>query len=888
MYNLYLFWSLFTYRATFYEQTEVVKLMLSSSKSQPLYNPNTRETSLLMACRRGYYDITEALLEHSPQLAFLSEAQNNFSPLHLACSKGYTSLVGLLLQAIQKYADSNEIVTNLDFCDKLKCTPLYKACYYGHYDIVKLLIKKNSKYVTIDINATMHNQRTPLHAAVAKGNAEIVRLMLTLEGINTEIIGQPSKYTLAKLTKSCQDIKAVPLETPEIVKSPSDNISFSFENEVEQLLRIRSVSLYSDDLEKLKFDPESPSLDKVVSFEEQTDKFVENPSHEHLEDQVTDKESDPEGKEVTEVTEVLPMEDMDIDYTIFEDPTTGQISISESSKGMNSSNQLLISPLTEACACLNSEMLEILLSHGVRDSNGVACRIAHIAHRPDLIKLILSYHILRGKESKVDSDTEAYLELQWNYKKLPVCTTEWLGDDKGVYQASILPYSPKIKYYSYSIGIIHLDHNQIAEVPAELFQLKNVREIDISYNKITRLITTVFESDEEWRCPCLEELNVSNNRLTRIPSSIWSLAKLSTIKLSNNKLETLLPETGSIEKESSPSIKTVDLSSNLLKNEISSFIFELPGLRILNISNNKISGLPGSVWKCTTIQDLNISNNCLKNLPVKNCRRKIPRVNTMFTLHDKPSRTTNRSSFIVMQSYDYSALQILNLSNNKMSEFPDYLPCYAPNLTELTISGNMIPEIDLKFLPSTLKNLIANDCGITKFGNVISMTKSQQIMENCRHPPEHDHEYNYCSHRIHKQLIFLNKIELSGNKLSALQLVYHPPSSDTNYEDLEFYDSNIMPANLLYPNLEILDVSSNCLTGEFNPNIGHQTSLRSINLNNNPQLEKIPMEFAYLKKSKNLMQLKMKGLDNLVEPPVEYREAGLNHLLTYMKSRLKK
>ncbi len=49
------------------------------------------------------------------------------------------------------------------------------------------------------------------------------------------------------------------------------------------------------------------------------------------------------------------------------------------------------------------------------------------------------------------------------------------------------------------------------------------------------------------------------------------------------------------------------------------------------------------------------------------------------------------------------------------------------------------------------------------------------------------------------------------------------------------------------------------------------------------------MEFAYLKNTKQLTELRMDNLPALVEPPMEYQnsDAGLGHLLTYMRSRLK-
>lgn len=93
--------------------------------------------------------------------------------------------------------------------------------------------------------------------------------------------------------------------------------------------------------------------------------------------------------------------------------------------------------------------------------------------------------------------------------------------------------------------------------------------------------------------------------------------------------------------------------------------------------------------------------------------------------------------------------------------------------------------------------------------------------------------------------------------------------------------------DLLYPLLEGLDLGKNKLEGMFNPNIGYQSHLKSINLSKNHYLEKLPMEFAHLKNSRLFTELSRNDCPNLVEPPKEYQNVSLTHLLAYMRSRLK-
>ena len=111
---------------------------------------------------------------------------------------------------------------------------------------------------------------------------------------------------------------------------------------------------------------------------------------------------------------------------------------------------------------------------------------------------------------------------------------------------------------------------------------------------------------------------------------------------------------------------------------------------------------------------------------------------------------------------------------------------------------------------------------------------------------------------------------------------------DWNWAETETeYNTQITSLDLLYPALEGLELSSNDLVGRFNPNIGHQSHLKWIRLQKNRQLEKIPMEFAYLKGMRQFTELVITDLPNLVDPPREYQSVNLAHLLTYMRSSLK-
>ncbi len=663
-----------------------------------------------------------------------------------------------------------------------------------------------------------------------------------------------------------------------------------------------------------------------------------------------------------------------------------QMKDSNSTQNGKDFGQIFMTPLAEACACGHTKIMKLLLVHGARDDSGLACRIAFLMQRYYLIGRILSYHTLLKdnlpvleEEDIEDSDMCYYnLELHWSFMKLPVAKGEWFGPsaefhplskdrdrefedtgytsssgEMGVSFKSTAP--PMAKIHCDAIRSVHLDNNNLHSIPLELFQLCNVIKINLNNNKIAALPTATTTQEQsggsdgdyssevhpgqsqpppppvagadEWKCPSLTELIMNKNELTHIPAIVWKLPRLTKFSVSRNKLVDLLPDEGdSITDEDIQfsGLETVDLSGNTLKGTIPRFIFELPGLKVLNLSGNMICQLPETLWGCDTLQDLNLAENKLEMLPWCEPERVyrdsfssasystppsiqqankvllgkvtvkahfVDRNKSMYNKAPSTIRALNVAQEVsggdAIVSCDYSSLLKLNISSNRFSIFPEALPCFAPKLTDFDISRNPLHELDIQFLPASLRKLSAKACKITRFGNVITRSLHTQVIRNCRHGGSVGQA---CQHRSHSHLLFLATIDISSNKLSYMQLIRSQPTENElqDFGKLETeYDSKIGALDLLYPALEGLNLIGNQLKGKFNPNIGRQTHLKWIRLSNNPDLTGIPMEFAHLKNTKQLTELGMDQLPNLVEPPVEYQNVSLSHLLTYMRSRLK-
>ena len=965
------------------ESEDIVQFMLTKSLNQPLHNLNNEDTPLLMACRKSNHVIAHLLLKHSPKLMFLQDAQSRLSPLHVACSREDVKMVQMILdhmrRLIQKGDYDDEKQLDLDFRDNLGRTPFFNACYYGYTEIVKMLIDFQVEYsciATLNVNAALkQTQRTPLHAAVRKGNNEIVRMLLQSKDIEVNVEARPSGKTHQRLIRILQKklhgrILPVqdsideergsaspdrPISTPEATSPPSfldphtpitggTTTSFTSTSQGSTGAIDNGISRFRSTTTPNRTTPEPAETRTALTFRP--------------------KSSTPENQRVKKRSTTEAVNTGDSNIGVFENHN-GKLHVLLLNQGsrQKSFEHLLVTPLAEGCAYGYSEIMNALLQHGAQDDTGLACRIAHLVQKPELVQLILAYHCRLAERKAEQKKPPGFaktvgLQLHWDHKKLPVVHGPWLSENSFFYPPKRqdsddnpdtgystrsglhyrrLPRPLSLVEANYTaIRVIHLEQNHLESVPLEMFMLPNLAEIDLSYNQLTKLPEKENYLPENlcgWICTEVEDLNLSHNMLVKIPPCIWALPGLKRLQASYNNLETLLPDRGSeISNEIlSESLETIDLAHNQL-NVLPRFIFEFLSLKRAILYHNQLETLPETLWTCNTLQELIVNNNQLVSLPwcepehtmiasrtemgppdlIRQSERALTGKVEVRPKFDRNSSVYKRQvSQVTLQGIkplgglqelswsnystagtegcDYSSLYKLILAHNRLEVFPEALPCLAPNLTELDVSNNTFKQIDIQFIPQSIKKFTARNCKIEKFGNCLKEDLYMQVVKNCRHSKTFGLP---CQHRSHPRLPCLTNLILSGNKLRFFQLIHHDPLTHGNEDPgkeentLGFYPI-ISSLDLLYPALEGLDLSSNNLQDEFNPNIGHHSHLKWIWLRRNNELLKIPMEFAYLKNTRQFTELLIEDLPNLIEPPRDYQQVSLTHLLTYMRSRLR-
>lgn len=162
------------------------------------------------------------------------------------------------------------------------------------------------------------------------------------------------------------------------------------------------------------------------------------------------------------------------------------------------------------------------------------------------------------------------------------------------------------------LRIIRLGFNDklTGEIPAELFTLKNLEVVDLSYTGITGGL-----SAEVGNLTKLDSLNLHNGyqcptgRMTgEIPATLGNLKVLRYLDLDNNDFSGEIPaEIGDI-----TSLEKLGLWMNKLTGEIPVEICNLQNLRYLFMAGNQLSGnIPSEFGKMKNLKELYLDNNQL-------------------------------------------------------------------------------------------------------------------------------------------------------------------------------------------------------------------------------------------------------------------------------------
>lgn len=216
---------------------------------------------------------------------------------------------------------------------------------------------------------------------------------------------------------------------------------------------------------------------------------------------------------------------------------------------------------------------------------------------------------------------------------------------------------PFLEYLQFARGGVN-------EIGCVLQNLTRLRMFDISNNRLRDFPGCSLTSS-------IEQLYLTSNNLTNLPTAIANATSLKYLDLTANKLQSLPSQIGLL-----PSLLTLILDQNALL-ELPSAIANLPRLSTLNALSNGFYTVPSEILGMSTLRTLTLDGNRLDNLTFpsvpanlttlsvsSNRLTKIPVLLEQMTSIKQISLARNRISGAAPRFDNFSSLTFLNLNDN--------------------------------------------------------------------------------------------------------------------------------------------------------------------------------------------------------------------------------
>lgn len=236
--------------------------------------------------------------------------------------------------------------------------------------------------------------------------------------------------------------------------------------------------------------------------------------------------------------------------------------------------------------------------------------------------------------------------------------------------------------------ILDLRKYRLSSIPKEVFDLSNLRVLDLSSDNIVN-DTNIYLNEEYWwevsfdnnticsidegiaRLQNLEELYIAQNDLSHFPSSVCSLKQLRVLDFRNNYINSLPMQISELQH-----LEVLDLSYNMLK-ELPPEIGELKSLKVLLLRSNGLTSIPKEIGKLKNLEILDLGNYNPYQMDPETVDKFDLRMNAITCLPDEIIHLHN--------------LKELDLMSNALTELPEQIG-ELQNLQSLAIGNHKPPS----------------------------------------------------------------------------------------------------------------------------------------------------------------------------------------------------
>jgi internalin A len=208
---------------------------------------------------------------------------------------------------------------------------------------------------------------------------------------------------------------------------------------------------------------------------------------------------------------------------------------------------------------------------------------------------------------------------------------------------------------------------------AKAFKLE---ELDLSDKQISKIPVEIVGLTS------LQSLNFSNNQITEIPVEIGKLTSLQSLNISDNKI-TKIP----VEIEKLTSLKFLNLSKNQIT-KIPKEIGKLISLQFLYLNKNEIIEIPKEIKNLTCLEFLHLNGNEITDIP-----KEIENLVSLQSL----SLSSNKITVIPKEIEKLVSLQYISFWGNQIAEIPAVI-CRLIHLKKIILANNPIRNIPMEIL----------------------------------------------------------------------------------------------------------------------------------------------------------------------------------------------
>ncbi|RID80788.1 hypothetical protein BRARA_A03424 [Brassica rapa] len=424
-------------------------------------------------------------------------------------------------------------------------------------------------------------------------------------------------------------------------------------------------------------------------------------------------------------------------------------------------------------------------------------------------------NLVRLRLSHYNTQGQVDFNIFSHLKRLEDLDLSYLNTTTAIDLNYILSYFMRLYWLVLSGN--HVSATNKSPVSGPLF----LRNLELSGCGITEFPEFAVNQHMQW-------LDISNNKIKgQVPGWLWTLPNLTYLNLSNNTFTGFGNSTTVL--VSRLSSLNLLASNNNFTGKIPSFICDLRNVDTLDLSNNNFSGVIPPCMENLYLEVLNLRQNRLHGgLPENICQFSA----TLDVGHNKLTGKLPKSLI------NFSSLEVLNVESNFFNDtFPFWLSS-LPQLKILVLRSNAFhgPIHDTSFPKLQIVDISHNHFNGSLPSDYFERWSGMSSLGTTYDRPD---EMYMGGPYYHDSMVLMNKgIEMEFVRILKI------------YTALDFsgnkFEGEIPRSIGLLKGLLMLNLSNNAFTGHIPSSLGNLTALESLDVSQNQLSGEIPQELGSL------------------------------------------